>query len=132
MTARLKSNRYYLMPNGPALVTELSLKELKATESPVPIKLTKQWLTAFGFRPDARGHYWVLEDCRLIQGVNCWLCVHTRRYVHSVHELQDLFEECYKYTELRLKNGLASLYVPATRPTAVRPMTPDRNGVIRV
>ncbi|MFD1140537.1 hypothetical protein ACFQ4C_05440 [Larkinella insperata] len=120
MNARPKPNRYYMMSNGPALMTEWSLKELKPTDSPLPIKLTKQWLLAFGFRPDARGQYWTLEDCRLIPGVNCWLCVHSRRYLRFVHELQDLFDDLYKYTELRLKTGLNSLHVPTILPTSVR------------
>jgi hypothetical protein len=120
MITRPKFNRYYLIHNGPVLITELILKELQPANRPAPIKLTKQWLTAFGFRPDPSAHSWILEDCRLIPGVNCWLCVHSRRYLQHVHELQDLFEDHYEYTDLRLKTGLASLHVPTVRASTLR------------
>ncbi|RRA99876.1 hypothetical protein [Larkinella rosea] len=120
MIIRPKSNRYYLIHTEPVLSTELMLRDLQTTHRPLPIKLTKQWLTAFGFRPDASAHGWVFEDCRLIPGVNCWLSVHPRRYLQYVHELQDLFEDHYEYSELRLKTGLASLHVPTIRPSTLR------------
>ena len=120
MNIRPKSNRYYLIHNGPVLSTESILKELQPVNRPLPIKLTKQWLTAFGFRPDPFAHSWTFEDCRLIPGVNCWLCVQTRRYLQYVHELQDLFEDHYEYSDLRLKTGLASLHVPTVRTATLR------------
>lgn len=120
MIIRPKSNRYYLTHNGPVLSTDLMLRDLQTTNRPRPIKLTKEWLAAFGFRPDPSAHFWIFEDCRLIPGVNCWLCVHSRRYLQYVHELQDLFEDHYDYTDLRLKTGLATLHVPTVRAPNLR------------
>lgn len=115
MDNRIRPNRYYLIHNEPVLLTEKLLKELQKPNLPQPIKLTKPWLTAFGYWPDQSANSWIFEDSRLIPGMNCWLCVQSRRYLQYVHELQDLFEEEYEYTELRLRTDPGKLYVPTIR-----------------
>ncbi|GAB3317196.1 hypothetical protein GCM10027299_08320 [Larkinella ripae] len=93
MSRQPKLNRYYYVQTEPVLLTDSHLHPVYGR--PTPIRLSKTWLTAFGFRPDSRAHSWLFGDARLIPGTNCWLCVETRRYIHYVHELQDLFEEHY-------------------------------------
>ncbi|MGA0557705.1 hypothetical protein ACO2Q8_13705 [Larkinella sp. VNQ87] len=115
MVHRPKPNRYYLIHNEPVLLTERLLKELQPPNRPQPIKLTKSWLQAFGFSPDPMANSWLYEDSRLVPGMNCWLCVQTRRYLYYVHDLQDLFEEEYEYTELRLLKEPSQLHVPTVR-----------------
>ncbi|MGM9506566.1 MULTISPECIES: hypothetical protein [Larkinella] len=115
MLHRPKPNRYYLIHNEPVLLTETLLKELQPPNRPQPIKLTKPWLIAFGYWPDPSANSWIFEDSRLIPGMNCWLCVQTRRYLQYVHELQDLFEEEYEYTELRLRTDPNKLHLPTIR-----------------
>ncbi|GAB3904479.1 hypothetical protein GCM10028803_33970 [Larkinella knui] len=108
-------NRYYLVHNEPVLLTETLLKALQPPNRPQPIKLTKPWLTAFGYWPDPSANSWTYEDSRLIPGMNCWLCVQTRRYLQYVHELQDLFEQEYPYTVLQLRTEPSKLYLPTIR-----------------
>lgn len=104
MMTTLKPNRYYVVQKEPVLLTEKHIKELQPPQEPQPIKLTKPWLTAFGFQPDKSANTWSFENARLVAGMNCWLCVKTRRYIQFVHELQDLFEEHFRETTLVLKS----------------------------
>ncbi|MFC5409309.1 hypothetical protein ACFPMF_08335 [Larkinella bovis] len=108
MTYLPKPNRYYIVQKEPVLLTEKHLREL-SPEGLQPIKLTKPWLTAFGFEPDRSAYSWGLGNVRFVAGMNCWLCINTRRYVQYVHELQDLFEEQFQDTKLELKSH--SFYV---------------------
>ncbi|WP_128543390.1 hypothetical protein [Larkinella soli] len=101
-----RPNRYYYIRHQPTLLTEELLKTVQhapdpAAALPQPIRLTKHWLAAFGFLPDATATSWSLEDARLVNGMNCWLCVTTRKYLQFVHELQDHFEE-YFHLHLQL------------------------------
>ncbi|WP_128548305.1 hypothetical protein [Larkinella soli] len=103
MTLNHPTTGHYYYTNGvPTLLTPSAIEELTRqgpASRPQPIRLTRQWLTSFGFEPDASGHTWSFEDIRLVPGLNCWLCARTRRYLRFVHELQVLFEETYE-TEL--------------------------------
>ncbi|MGA0558538.1 hypothetical protein ACO2Q8_17885 [Larkinella sp. VNQ87] len=81
--------RYYYVGNEPTLFTESLLREILPHHKPQPIRLTKQWLANFGFQPDAFRHFWYYQDLKLVPGLNCWLCVSTRRYLYYVHELQE-------------------------------------------
>lgn len=103
-----KLNRYYIVHKEPVLLTEQHLKN-SSIDVPHPIKLTKPWLLAFGFQSDPVDYSWRFEDARLVAGMNCWLCVKSRRYIQYVHELQDLFEEHFHETELVLTSR--SFYV---------------------
>ncbi|GAB3317240.1 hypothetical protein GCM10027299_08400 [Larkinella ripae] len=115
MVQRPKAHRYYLLHNEPVLLTEKLLKELQPPNRPQPIKLTKPWLLAFGFWPDPSANSWMFEDARLVPGMNCWLCVQTRRYLQYVHELQDLFEEAFADLELQLRTEPTKLHLPTVR-----------------
>ncbi|MGA0555291.1 hypothetical protein ACO2Q8_01470 [Larkinella sp. VNQ87] len=107
-------NRYYYVQTEPVLLTDSHLD--MASVRPAPIRLSKTWLSAFGFRPDSLGHSWVLNDVRLIPGTNCWLCVETRRYLRYVHELQDLFEEHFDLNlSLKINRNAASDINPGHR-----------------
>ncbi|RRB01254.1 hypothetical protein [Larkinella rosea] len=94
--------RYYYVGNEPTLFTEKLLQEILPHHRPQPIRLTKQWLIEFGFRPDSARHFWFFQDLKLVPGLNCWLCVSSRRYLHYVHELQECFADIYQM-ELPLK-----------------------------
>ncbi|WP_128544230.1 hypothetical protein [Larkinella soli] len=95
MNHRPEPGRYYYIHSQPSLLTESLLKTLQPPNRPQPIRLTKPWLTSFGFRPDASAHSWIRDDSRLVPGLNCWVCVATRRYIKFVHELQDWYLEVY-------------------------------------
>lgn len=99
-----KLNRYYVVQKEPVLLTEEHLKTPPSQMTPQPIKLTKPWLIAFGFQPDRSANSWSFENARLVAGMNCWLCITTRRYIQYVHELQDLFEDHFRETALILKS----------------------------
>ncbi|RAK02588.1 hypothetical protein LX87_00708 [Larkinella arboricola] len=119
MANSAKPNRYYLIHNEPVLLTEKLLRDLQPPNRPRPIKLTKPWLSAFGFWPDPSANSWLLEDVRLVPGMNCWLCVYTRRYLQYVHELQDLFEEVHGHIELQLGTEPSRLHLSSARQTLV-------------
>ncbi|WP_128544576.1 hypothetical protein [Larkinella soli] len=114
-----KADRFYYIHNEPTLLTEEVLKSLQPPNRPQPIRLSKAWLAAFGFRPDPSAHSWTFEDARLIPGMNCWVCVATRRYLQYVHELQDLFED-YFNTELLLISKPMGLSVSSYRLQSAR------------
>ncbi|MFD1144974.1 hypothetical protein ACFQ4C_27850 [Larkinella insperata] len=119
MANSAKPNRYYLIHNEPVLLTEKLLRDLQPPNRPRPIKLTKPWLTAFGFWPDPSANSWMLEEVRLVPGMNCWLCVQTRRYLQYVHELQDLFEDVYDHIDLELRTEPSRLHLTSARQTLV-------------
>ncbi len=103
-----KIDRYYVVHKEPVLLTEQHVKSLSSDELQ-PIKLTRPWLQAFGFQPDPSAYSWRFGNARLVAGMNCWLCIKSRRYIQYVHELQDLFEEHFHETNLVLSSH--SFYV---------------------